>query len=366
MVTLTKINKFLLNLVRTAIVGREPDSSAFGNLSAAQWREIMHLAHKQGVSALALEGVESLPAGYRPSKDVLLKWIAQSVSIEDHYNVHLQLAKELCGRWDEAGIRTMVFKGLAHSRYYPLPAHREFGDFDCFLFSDGKDGRAFERGNRLAREFGAKVNDKWYKHSKISYKGLIVENHQYFTAARSSKKAKALNAYIVEALGDGSSLEKLGDSEILLLPLETEGLFMLYHSQMHFLVEGISLRHFVDWACWIKANQDKIEWSSFFERCRQFGLDGFALVSNAIAEDYLGVVLNKGIDKDGTYAEKVILSALNDDSAIYNRGKGRWYERFHLIGNAFKYSWKFRDVAHYNIWEYLWSYVRGFVFREED
>ena len=77
MVTLTKINKFLLNLVRTAIAGREPDSSAFGNLSAAQWREIMHLAHKQGVSALALEGVESLPAGYRPSKDVLLKWIAQ-------------------------------------------------------------------------------------------------------------------------------------------------------------------------------------------------------------------------------------------------------------------------------------------------
>ena len=84
MVTLTEINKFLLNLVRTVIAGVEPDSSAFGNLSAAQWREIMHLAHKQGVSALTLEGVESLPSGYRPSKDVLLKWIAQSVAIEDH------------------------------------------------------------------------------------------------------------------------------------------------------------------------------------------------------------------------------------------------------------------------------------------
>lgn len=367
----SKPDFILLNLLRTAISGAESENETFGGLSGEQWREVFKLSQRQGVGAVALEGVEHLPVEYRPPKDVLLEWIGQSFAIENHYNKHLCLAKELASKWAEAGIRTMVFKGVAHSRYYPVPSHREFGDFDCYLFSaDGEPNRqgsdTFKRGNRLAQVFGAEVDDGWYKHSKICYKELTVENHQYFTAARSSKKAKELNAYMVATLGDGSHLEKFGNSEILLPSIEAEGLFMLYHSQMHFLVEGITLRHFVDWACWIKSNQNNIVWNDFYVRCKQFGLDHFAAVSNAIAEDYFGVALNEEINKDCTYSEKVILSALYDDSAIYNRSKGRWYERFRLISNAFKYSWKFREVAHYNLWEYLWSYVRGFIFRDEE
>ncbi|MGN1220025.1 MAG: nucleotidyltransferase family protein [Candidatus Cryptobacteroides sp.] len=369
--TFSKPDIILLNLLRTTISGAETESETFFGISGAQWREVFKLSQRQGVCAVALEGVEHLPADCRPPKDVLLEWIGQSFAIETHYNKHLCLAKELAGKWAVGGIRTMVFKGLAHSRYYPVPSHREFGDFDCYLFCadfdpDRKENDAFEIGNRLARVFGAEVDDGWYKHSKICYKELTVENHQYFTATRSSSKAKELNAYMVATLGDGAQLEKSGNSEILLPPIEAEGLFMLYHSQMHFLVEGITLRHFVDWACWIKSNQNKIVWNDFYIRCKQFGLEHFAAVSNAIAEDYFGIALNEGITKDGTYSEKVILSALYDDSAIYNRSKGRWYERFHLISNAFKYSWKFREVTHYNLWEYLWSYVRGFIFRDEE
>ena len=88
---------------------------------------------------------------------------------------------------------------------------------------------------------------------------------------------------------------------------------------------------------------------------------------NTIAVKYLGVELHdKTIFADSKYADRTIESALYDETSIYNRGKGRWYERFHVIRNAFKYSWKYRDVAHYSMIGYLWQFVYGFLRRGEE
>ena len=210
------------------------------------------------------------------------------------------------------------------------------------------------------------VDDSWYKHSHISYKKLTIENHQFFTSARRGGTDKALHQYIVEAIGDGLDLERLRDTDIYVLPLKAEGLFLLYHSLTHFLVEGINLRHFVDWACWIKANQDKIAWKEFYTLCKRFRLDGFVDVMNTIAVKLLGVELHdKSIFVESKYAKRTIESALYDDSSIYNRSKGRWYERWRVISNAFRYSWKFRDVAHYSMIGYVWQFVYGFLRRKE-
>ena len=64
-------------------------------------------------------------------------------------------------------------------------------------------------------------------------------------------------------------------------------------------------------------------------------------------------------------AERTVESALYDDTSIYNRGKGQWYQRLHVIGNAFRYSWKYRDVAHYSMIGYVWQFVYGFLRRND-
>lgn len=82
---------------------------------------------------------------------------------------------------------------------------------------------------------------------------------------------------------------------------------------------------------------------------------------------YLGVELHdKSIFANSEFAERTIDSALFDDSSIYNRGKGQWYERLHVIGNAFRYSWKFRDVAHYSMIGYMWQFVYGLISKREE
>ena len=334
------------------------------------WLYVLKLAQKQGVRGLVYEALELLKQEDAdctcfPERMTLMQWYAQTLFVEKKIAQHVHLAKNVVELWKQHGIKTIVFKGLAHSRYYPKPEHREFGDFDCYLI--GPDGNcAYCEGNEIAKKDNLTVDDSWYKHSHIAYKNLTIENHQFFTSARRGGTDKALHQYIVKAIGNGSQLERLDGTDIYILPVEAEGLFMLYHSLTHFLVEGINLRHFVDWACWIKANQDKLEWSVFYSLCKRFRLDGFADVLNTIAAKYLGVELNDNrIFADSKFAESTIKSALYDDSSIYNRGKGQWYQRLHVIGNAFRYSWKFRDVAHYSMIGYVWQFVYGFLRRKE-
>lgn len=334
------------------------------------WRNVLILAQKQGVRGLVYEALELLKQEDAdctcfPDRTTLMQWYAQTAFVEKMFAQHVALAKDVVELWKHHGIKTVVFKGLAHSRYYPRAEHREFGDFDCYLI-DAYGECAYRQGNEVARKKGLMVDDGWYKHSHIAYKKLTIENHQYFTSARRGGTDLALHKYIVEAIGNGSKLERLDGTEIYVLPVEAEGLFMLYHSLTHFLVEGINLRHFVDWACWIKTNQNKLEWTEFYSLCQRFRLDGFADVLNTIATKYLGVELNdKRIFADSEFAESTIESALYDDTSIYNRGKGQWYQRLHVIGNAFRYSWKYRDVAHYSMIGYVWQFVYGFLRRKE-
>ena len=334
------------------------------------WRNVLILAQKQGVRGLAFEALELLKqenaeCGSFPDRTTLMQWYVQTAFVEKKIAQHVALAKDVVELWKQHGIKTVVFKGLAHSCYYPKPEHREFGDFDCYLI-DAYGECAYRQGNEVARKKGMMVDDSWYKHSHIAYKKLTIENHQYFTSARRGGTDLALHKYIVEAIGNGSKLERLDGTEIYVLPVEAEGLFMLYHSLTHFLVEGINLRHFVDWACWIKTNQNKLEWTEFYSLCQRFRLDGFADVLNTIAVKYLGVELNdKRIFVDSEFAERTIESALYDDTSIYNRGKGQWYQRLHVIGNAFRYTWKYRDVAHYSMIGYVWQFVYGFLRRKD-
>lgn len=360
----------LFSLLQYLIAGTSVNKVLFEDMSSSEWEELFQLTSDQGVMAITLEGIKN--SDLKPNDMVLIKWFGYANIIENKYKQHLSLARELTDYWAQKGIRTMVFKGLALCQYYPNPAQREFGDFDCYLFNDKND--AFEAGNIAAKEIGASVDDSWYKHSKISYKELTVENHHFFTAARKGKTERRLNKQLVDILGDGSPLARLDNTNIFLPHVEFEGLFYLYHALNHFLVEGINLRHFCDWAFWLKANQSKINWNSFYAQCKEYKYERFVNVLNEIAIKYFGLKISNPeiIQKLGEtanielLADRVIDNTLFVDSKIYNKGKSVWSQRLSVITNAFKYSWKYREVAQYSLISYLWSYVYGFIVRDED
>ena len=170
----------LLRLGLAITTTGEKNLSDFIVLTADKWGRIGDLARKQGVLGIMLDGVDKLEATrFGPTRELTaaqkLEWIGEVLQIEQRNRQQIVVMNDLAGKWKQQGCRVMVMKGQANAVFYPKSEHRNPGDIDCYLFEN------YARGNDIARQEGANVDESWYKHSVINYKGETFENHQFFS-----------------------------------------------------------------------------------------------------------------------------------------------------------------------------------------
>lgn len=237
------------------------------------------------MSALVWDGIRRLPPELQPSRELRLRWAYNVERIEHRYGQQRRRQRNWLRAYAEAGIRTVVLKGLAVSRLYPVPEHRPCGDLDCFLCGD------YERGNRVAEQVGAEVKRDFYKHSHIVFRGLTVENHRFCTAVRGSRRAKRFERHLQRLLAEGP-LSCIPETALLVPPPDFNALFLAKHALSHFLTEGISLRHLCDWAVFIDREGDAVDWTAFRKVAAEDRLLRFAEILSDLSVRYLGVARN--------------------------------------------------------------------------
>lgn len=356
---MNRISDILCNTLKMAILNVDIQPDIYASLSHKEWQDLFTLSARQGVLAIVYDIVSQLPREIQPPRELNIRWAVCTEKIEERYKTQFEDAAKLAELWRQEGIRTLVLKGFSLSQYYPIPKHRECGDFDCYLFDK------YEYGNVVAERVGAKVNREWYKHSQIFFHRTMAENHLYFVTTRKGSNAKMLNQELTSLIGD--NLQTLHDTSIEIPSAEFTALFITYHSFTHFISEGITLRHICDWVCFMKAQEDNIDWDKFYKLCKKYKFDRFVDATNTIAYRYLGFEIhNSNITHESPYAERVMQDILWGDAKIYNKGKGKWYNRFKLISNIYAYSWKYRDIAQSSSLCYLWDLVVGFITRREN
>ena len=363
------MEKELFALLRLGLGNSEAEKenlSDFIMLPAAQWARIGDVAQEQGVLGIVLDGIDRLEAtGYGAtrelSKEQKLEWIGNVLNAYEARNQHqLAVINDLQKRWAEAGIRMMVMKGQAMGTYYPVTKHRAPGDIDCYLF----DGYA--KGNETAKAFADKVDEGWYKHSVISYKGETIENHQYFVHTREGKRSKKLNELLVKQV-NSERLSVIEGTDVLLPPVMFNAVFLTYHAMAHFLEEGLRLKQILDWAMFLKKDGDKVDWEEFYKICDKFHFRRFADVMTDIAVRYLGVDISgfKVQVSESPYTDKVLQSTFNDKDYVFGSGQSGWANRWHIVRNLFKYRWKYHEIYQRSIIWQLWWYAVGYVFKTE-
>ena len=351
-------HEILITLLRSAILRRDLPEDFSLELTAEQWHELFKLSAKQGVLAIVYDVISQLPSTSQPPRELNLRWAISVDAIEQRYYKQLDNAKELSRIWHNEGIRTLILKGFSLSRYYPTPHHRECGDFDCYLFDK------YEEGNLVAEREGAKVNREWYKHSQISFRKTMTENHQYLVTTRKGNDAKSLNDTLIGLIGE--NLATIDDSCILIPSCEFIALFITYHSFSHFVSEGINLRHICDWIGFMNAEQENFDWSKFYALCRKYKFDRFVDAFNAIAAEHFHFEFhNPDIVTSSPYAERMLQDMIFEDAKIYNSRKGKWHKRLKLITNIYAYAWKHRDIAQSSNLRYLWDLVYGFITKRD-
>ena len=352
----------LFYLLRVAIGAEEPTAEKIEDVS---WQSVYAMARKQGVLAIAFDGLVKI---FEQDKEfakafpqsLKLQWINAAFHIENRYDYAKKVCSELVDKWAEQGIETLCLKGLAFSTYYPIPNHRECGDFDCYLYDN------YAKGNAIAKALGAKVEDGWYKHSEIIYRKVMIENHRYIVAVRNSKKIKQLHICL-DKIARSEARKAIFDTKIEMPSAMFNALFLSHHSLTHFLFEGIRLRHILDWAMFIEKEQNNIDWTRFYALCEEFEMRAFVDCSTALAVKVLGIkITNPNIVTESPYAEQVLASIINDDDAVFSQNVGAWRKRVMLVRNLFASEWKYKAFTKRSIFTTFISLAWGYFTHPEE
>ena len=351
----------LFELIRISLVG--------GNLTRVlkknEWAELYDLSCKLGVNTFVYDGLQRL-SNIDIDEELYYKWIGQGLVKENEFSRHVEIIREFTSRCNALGVKIFVLKGLAFGINYPVPVHRSCGDIDIFCVSD--DGMpAYLVGNEVASQLGAEVSTHWYKHSKIHYKGVPIENHEYLICTREGKMYKELNRKLKELLLSDKCERQLYDTGALIPSTYFNALFQAYHSRAHFLSDGIGLRHVLDWATFLQKEQSNLDWALFYADCERFHLKRFIVAMTDIAVNRFGIKINNPIiETDSPHAGKLLDSILYDDSKVLGTPGGAWNHRVRLIGNVVKYRWKYIEIAQESYAKHIISTIWGFFFHTED
>lgn len=339
---------FLLDTLKAIILNDDTIISDNRQLSAPDWQELYRLAKWHGVSAIVLDAVARLPKDYQPPFSMKMQWIGLVDSIEKRYRFQYDTAAEFAQIMLQHGIRTLVMKGLAFSTYYPKPEHRECGDLDCFL--DGK----FEEGNAISIEYGARNDGGDYKHTHLNFKGLAIENHRFLTNFNSTKRGKRTERILQKYIQQPS--RNIGGT-VLQMPIpEFNALFLIKHAQKHFIDEGITLRHILDWATFLKTEQNNLDWKGLYADMTACHINHFADIMTEICHKYLGLNFsNKEIlsSKQSPLTEIVFKDILScQKPSQHNETISNKVTR---IFRRLRRMWRFRAVADESFFMLLWN-----------
>ena len=321
------------------------------------WEAIETIATKQGLLAILVDGIDCLPLEQRPPKVLLLQWIGLVMQDEARYGEQRKAAVDMAMLFHENYMRTYVLKGDVVAECYPRPEHRVSSDMDCFLLPERSVFDAWSLGNDLIKAKGFEVGIGFYKNSTFYLPGLMVENHKFITPFRGNKKLKTLEVILQSTLkGDGGEA-RFADTWLYRPPVMVSALFLIEHAYSHFLHEGLTWRHVLDWTLFSKKHKKDIDWYSFDAMIDEFGFRKFYDTYNKLGQYLLGELAEEELTKiDNKMLENVWADLLLVESYYGIKAK----VSFAL--NTIRSWWKYHYFAEISMIHALGIQVYGFLF----
>lgn len=248
------------------------------------WNSLEALAMRQGLLGIIVDGVEKLPEGQRPPQTLLLQWIGQTVEgFENCYESYCRTIAEMAGWYNRHGYKMMLLKGLACGLDWPKPRHRPYGDIDIWLF-----GKQKEADETHAKELGVKIDKSHHHHTVFNWNGFMVENHYDFINVHHHKSNVEFESILKELGQDDSRFIMVNGEKVYLPSHNLNALFLLKHMMNHFAAEGITIRQVLDWAFFVKAHKDEVDWMFVENILERFGMKRMYKIINAICDENLG------------------------------------------------------------------------------
>lgn len=280
---MTPIQKQFFALVQSGLWGTAIDEALFG--PQTDWQQLYQSARAQALLGITFDGMQCLPQELRPKRELYLRWCNALVQIEENNHLLNRELGKVYALYRANGIEPVLLKGQGVAQNYRTPLHRQCGDIDLYI-----GPRNYELANKLLRQESTGEHEENHKHTCIHWHGVDVENHRILSRLSSPSADRSFQQEIARWHGtDACPSQKIEDCRATLPPLSFNVAYVLAHSALHFLNEGIGLRQVCDWANILHARKEEIDREETAKLLQQWGLDKAARVFGVVAVNYLGL-----------------------------------------------------------------------------
>lgn len=324
------------------------------------WDEVETLAEMQGLLGVVFDGVLRLTDSTNSTDffplTVKLRWMGKVMhGYEQRYALYRKAVADLAAWYHAHGYRMMLLKGLACGLDWPKPEHRPYGDIDIYLFGQYK-----EADTALSCELGIKVDNSHHHHTVFEWHGFTVENHYDFVNVHVHRSSRELEKIFKElALQDTSSILPL-PYDIVLPLANLHALFLMRHMVSHFTGASISMRQVLDWAFFVKAHGNEVNWPWLIGVLNKYHMKEFFDCVNVICVEDLGFPINifPSVQFDHRLKEKVLNDIL--DPAFATK-EPQWlikriaYKYRRWKGNAWKHELCYNESRRSAFFTGVWA-----------
>ena len=318
------------------------------------WKDVRALAERQGVQAIAFDGIQQLPKQNLPDKDLVLEWFGQVRCMECIYEKYITAIRTLGEFCNQQYVPVLLLKGYGCSLNYPVPSHRPCGDIDIYL------GKYKSFVEKLVTDKGSDIDYTNEHHSVFTYKGFVIENHETILDVNSHKSNVCINQ-LLEQLAEESIKNGREALEVIIPSSKFNSIHLLRHMASDFASVRTTLRHVLDWSTFVMKND--VDWVFVHEVAHNSNMDKFLDAINGICVHYLGYpeekfpieVSNKGLE------ERVLNEILTcEDQVDAPQGYMPFSEKLRYgitkTKRLWKNRWKYKIVYDESLFEsFVWK-----------
>ena len=355
--------ELFFELIQVAVGRRERLSR---EPSVEEWAEIYAMSKKQAVQGVAFLALERLnEEGQKPPVAILYEWIAAAEQIKVRNEVLNGRCGEITRIFAEAGFRSCILKGQGNTLMYPVPESRTSGDIDIWVYSQANTDCTDETDNSLRHAITKFVKGRCpnafeqYHHIDFPiFKDVEVEVHYtpgQLLTPRSNKRFQEWCRLESIRLIDNSLENIYGFS---FPSIAFNAVYQMAHMMIHFFIEGIGLRHFVDYFYVLKKLHEESCTEDNVALFKHLGLLKFAKGVMWVEKEILGLDSEYLICEPDERIGRVILKEMEEGGNFGHHDKRYSLRNKGYLARGVADGYRLIKLAQYFPQDSLWKLVR--------
>ena len=293
--------------------------------SSNEWEEFLTEAQRHAIVGVMFRGLERLPKEQRPPQNVLFRWIGMGQMIEASGRLHRERSKELYEMVSAIGFQGCVLKGVAIARYYPEPLRRQCGDIDFWIPSAKRKGVLTWLKSKYVIE-----HHVWHNIGVKIFEDVPVEIHLHPAWVYHPIHNYRLQQWFTK-MADRRMMTENG---YYVMPVEFDAVFSLVHTFRHLIIEGVGMRHIVDYYFVLKG-LPKEKHKETMKTISMIGLGKFTAAMMFVLKEMCGMseelLLCKPNEKEGLFFMKETMAAGNFGKARNEGQQRNKWQQYHLM-----------------------------------